>query len=370
MVTKSVDVNVLVAMSGGVDSSVAAAMAAQTYGSKNVWGVHMLLNADQEEQCDIKSRTCCGTQDAKDALAVAQQLGIMFDAIPMYEEFQEAVIQNFVDEYAAGRTPVPCTHCNGVLKFDLLLKYADMVGHEYVATGHYVGQREDGRLWMAPHAAKDQTYFLWPIKAQVLERLKFPVGALQKQDTRNLALEWGLAVASKRESMDICFVPRGDYREKLQELRPDLFTPREGSVWQTATDLGVPKPVGRHQGYWNYTIGQRYRAPGMHEKLYVTKIIPASNQIEIGAKSETQRDGFTVRECNWHGQPPVDEPMFVKTRAGAALALAHVRMITEEVYEVFVESMVNATPGQSAVFYTEDPKNPGKILLEGGGWIS
>ena len=349
----------LVAMSGGVDSSVAAWMIKTAYGRDNVWGVHMLLNEDLES-CDLKSRSCCGTQDAEDARKVAQHLGIMFDAIPMYDAFQQAVVDNFVSEYAAGRTPIPCTHCNGVLKFNLLLKYADVAGYDRIATGHYVGQDLDGRLWRAQATEKDQSYYLWQIKAEALPRLVFPIGALSgKEECRKLAIHAGLEISQKPDSQNICFVPAGDYRKVLESKRPDLFTSRQGKI------VVDGKVVGEHEGYWGYTIGQRVRLPGLSERLYVIGVVAATNTIITSPNPQaTLTSSFAIQDPNWHdGKEFHKGEYWIKTSAHAEPVAA-----TLLGARVFTKTPVKAAPGQACVFYRPGSQNKG-FKLEGGAWI-
>jgi tRNA-specific 2-thiouridylase len=348
----------LVAMSGGVDSSVAAWLVSTAYGAANTWGVHMLLNQDLEN-CNLKTRSCCGTADAEDARVVAQDLGIFFDAIPMYERFQKAVIDNFIAEYAAGRTPIPCTHCNGQLKFKLLLEYADLMGYDQVATGHYVGQDLDGRLWMANAVEKDQSYYLWQIRHEVLSRICFPIGSFSgKDEVRAIAATAGIKIHQKPDSQNICFIPAGNYRKVLEERAPDLFSPRTGPI------VADGEVVGSHTGYWGYTLGQRVRLPGGTQKLYVTGIHPETNTVMASCEpQQALSTNFLVSDFNWHHAEPVRKGNFwIKTSAHAVPVEA-----TLAGNQVTTAVPVRAAPGQACVFYTPGTKRGYK--LEGGGWI-
>lgn len=347
----------LVAMSGGVDSSIAAHMMVETYGFNNVWGVHMLLNETPVKACNTKSKSCCGTADAEDALAVAQQLGIRFDAIPMYKAFQKAVINNFTSEYAAGRTPVPCTHCNGKLKFDLLFKYADAAGYDAIATGHYVFRDSGHRLWTAACLEKDQTYYLWQIKQQYLSRLRFPLGSIvSKQQTRDLAEKLGFVTHAKPDSQNICFI-RNNYRETLQQLAPETFSPRQGII-----DL-QGESIGTHWGYWNYTVGQRIGLSGWPQKLYVKSIDAVNNIVYATAvAADAFVTDFSIQDPNWHHNRDPNGEYWIKTGSHST----PVKAILSGT-RVTATQPLRATPGQSCVFYT---RYDSQFLLEGGAWIS
>lgn len=339
----------LVAMSGGVDSSVAALLLARKYTPREIWGVHMVLN---EDQCDIESRSCCSSKDAQDALTVAQQLDIQFDAIPFKTQFQEIVINYFIDEYSKGRTPIPCTLCNGYLKFVALVDYAKLVGATKLATGHYV-RKEGDRLYIATDESKDQSYYLWQIKSDILPMLEFPLGDYaSKLHVRAIAHSFKLAVSEKSDSQDICFIPGGDYRQVLLERRPDLFTPREGDI------LFNGFKIGTHNGYWNFTIGQRRGLPAHSTKLYVSRLDPKTNTVYV-QDTLPLTSSFGLSDQNWHSK---SDELWVRTSSRAPLTKCTVignRCITQE--------PVRAVPGQAAVFYTKTTLG---MRLEGGAWIN
>jgi tRNA-specific 2-thiouridylase len=275
----------------------------------------------------------------------------------MYKSFQKAVIDNFTAEYAAGRTPVPCTHCNGKLKFDLLFQYADAAGYDAIATGHYVYRDSGARLWTASCPAKDQTYYLWQIKQHLLPRLRFPLGTFRsKQDARDLALKLGIITHDKPDSQNICFI-KNNYRETLQQLAPETFTPRQGVI-----DL-QGKPIGNHLGYWNYTVGQRIGVSGWPNKLFVRAIDSVNNIVyatEVAA--ETLITQFAIQDSNWHHNHDPNGEYWIKT--GAHSTPVKAQLVGNQ---VLASSPVRATPGQSCVFYT---RFDSEFLLEGGAWIS
>jgi tRNA-specific 2-thiouridylase len=332
----------LVAMSGGVDSSVTALICRDTYGPKNTWGVH--LNLAPPTQCSTSARTCCGSRDAQDALTVAQNIGIYFDEIPMHEAFSKYVIEDFVAAYNSGHTPVPCTICNGQLKYKLLVDYADSAGYEFIATGHYV-QQIAGRIVADPNNPKDQSWFLWQIPTHTLPRCLFPVGHMPKEQTRAIAQSNNLTVATKPDSQNLCFVANS-YKQTLLELRPDLFTHREGKILFNNTI------ISNHQGHWNYTQGQKTHG------YYVVGKDVKTNTVYVDRQPRTYTS-IKLRDINTHETPNSD--LFVRTGSRANYLPA--RLIGDTVH---TETPVAATPGQSAVLYRKIPEG---MLLVAGGWI-
>lgn len=336
--------NILVAMSGGVDSSVAAYLASLR---GNAWGVYMQLH-DENPACDARTKTCCGLADALDAQTVARQLGIMFDSLDLRTTFKNSVFANFVAEYKAGRTPIPCMHCNSVLKFDTLFKYADLMDCELIATGHYVAKNEEGLLQLATDLRKDQTYFMFAVARERLDRLWFPLANMTKPEVRELAASLGFTTANKAESQDICFVPGGDYREILAKHLPS----NEGSF----IDARTGKAVGTHNGYWRFTQGQRRGLPAMGSRYYVLDVVPERNQVIISNREDLFTTSFRIEGQNWHA--PFTEGL-VRTRYHADPVACRLEGDT-----IIVNEPVIASPGQAAVCYRQDG------ALMGGGWIA
>ncbi len=268
---------VLVAMSGGVDSSVAAALLVEQ--GFEVIGATMKLFCYGD---DVPDRPCCSLDSIADAAQVASTLGVPHYVLNMEDRFGEDVIHNFVTEYAAGRTPIPCVRCNSFTKFRDLVAHADALECDYVATGHYAVVKS-GTIFRGKDSDKDQTYFLWGIDRSVVKRMLTPVGELTKQDTRATAKRMNLGIADKPESVEICFVPDGDYAGVLEKhlgseapaLSPGPFLDSTGNA------------LGTHRGYARYTIGQRKGLPGgFAEPMYVVKIVPEERAVIIGTAPE------------------------------------------------------------------------------------
>ena len=347
---------VLVAMSGGVDSSVAAAMLVEQ--GYDVVGATMKLFCHGE---DVPDRPCCSLDSVNDARRVCEQLGIPHYVLNLETRFGHDVVDNFVEEYARGRTPIPCVRCNTFTKFRDFLKKADGIDARWIATGHYA-RVANGALLRGVDENKDQTYFLWGIDRAVLSRMQLPVGALDKARTRALAHSLGLEViAEKPESQEICFVPDGDYTRILEQRLPaDAPALSRGPILTSAGRV-----VGEHNGFARYTIGQRRGVPGgFPVPMYVVAIRPEQRAVVIGTRDELLGHGLIAREVNWLADTPaVGAPVRVRVRHRAPLASAEIVRIDSGEVEIALDEPVSAiTPGQSVVFYDRD-----RVL--GGGFI-
>lgn len=351
---------VLVAMSGGVDSSVAAALLVE----QGYRVVGLTMKTFCYAGTPGPTRACCGLEGIQDARRVAQRLGIPHYVVDVEEDFTRDVIDDFVQEYAAGRTPNPCVRCNGFTKFRDLLRRGRAFGAEAIATGHYarIARDPDGRVYLrrAVDAAKDQTYFLWMLPRALLPALLFPLGDLTKAEVRQMAASRGLPTAQKPESQEICFVPDGDYRGFLRQrlgddhpaLAPGPLVTRTGAV------------VGQHTGFAGYTVGQR-RGLGAHgRRLYVLEVRPQSREVVVGEAEELLCRGLVVGELNWHLPPPAEGSWVeVQTRHRAPAVPAQVERISDdELHLRFAQPQRTVAPGQSAAIYREE-------ALLGGGRI-
>ena len=332
-------------MSGGVDSSVAAALLVRA--GYDVVGVTMKLYHDG---ADVPDRPCCSLDSVNDARRVCQVLGVPHYVINMQDRFGHDVVDDFVAEYARGRTPIPCVRCNTFTKFRDLVLTADRIDAPWVATGHYA-RVEDGVLLRGLDDTKDQSYFLWGIDRAVLSRMILPVGGQTKAETRAVARELGLRmVASKPESQDICFVPDGDHAKVIgARLGADAPALAAGPVV-----LGDGTVVGSHDGFARFTVGQRRGVPGgFAEPMFVTAIRPETREVEIGPRAALLGRGVIAREVNWLVEPLVaGARVGVRIRHGARIVASTLTRVEGHEVEVALDEPVSAvTPGQSVVFY-------------------
>jgi tRNA-specific 2-thiouridylase len=345
---------VLMAMSGGVDSSVAAARLVER--GWEVKGVFMCLSRGETH-----SRGCCSPADAADARRVAQHLGIDLHVLPLADAF-EPIIAQFAQEYLRGRTPNPCIHCNARIKFGRLVRLADQLGIQRVATGHYarVLQDAEGKAWIhrGLSASKDQSYALFAVEPKALDRMLLPIGVwADKKDLREEARQRGLIVHDKPDSQEICFAPEDDYLQVLQARVPEALRP--GEIVDAQGNV-----LGYHEGYARYTIGQR-RGLGIAaaEPLYVTRIDPESRRVTIGPKDQVMGTQLLAQKANWHGPVPDRFEATVQIRYNHSGAPARVTRTDSDAFRVEFDEAVHAiTPGQAAVVYRGD-------RLLGGGWI-
>ena len=349
----------VVAMSGGVDSSVAAAILARE--GYEVVGVTMQLSGDASR--------CCSLEDADDARRVADRLGIRFFVANYADRFRKEVIDAFADAYVQGRTPIPCVTCNSRFKFEHLMARAATFGADSVATGHYARIERDAaggqaRLYRARDRHKDQSYYLFELSQAQLRRARFPLGDMSKQDVRKLARELGLATADKAESQEICFVPDGDYAAVVERLRPDARQTRGEIVDRTGEVLA------EHAGIHRFTIGQRHGLGIDHtdQPFYVNRIDPDTGRIVVGPRRELQVKAGHLQRVNWiAGQAPTRaQRACVQIRARHRGALAWVHPEAEQQARVVVDDAVEAfTPRHAAVFY----ESSNNLEVLGGGWI-
>ncbi|MPY76124.1 MAG: tRNA 2-thiouridine(34) synthase MnmA [Alphaproteobacteria bacterium] len=364
---KPAETRVVVAMSGGVDSSVTAALLREE--GYDVVGITLQLY-DHGAAAGRKG-ACCAGQDIHDARNVAARIDIPHYVLDYESRFRQSVIDDFADAYSRGETPIPCVRCNQTVKFRDLLSTAADLGADALATGHYVRRVEGGKgpeLHCAADPSRDQSYFLFATTPEQLAFLRFPLGGLAKAETRALAARFGLPVAAKPDSQDICFVPNGSYASVVEKLRPEAVVPGE------IVDL-EGRVLGRHDGIIRFTVGQR-RGLGIgggiggrdadSDPLYVVRLEPASHRVVVGPKTALARGGLSLAGVNWlggDGAPQHGICVSVKLRSAMAPVAATLGVRPGgEADVVFAEPQYGVSPGQACVFYDGD-----RVL--GGGWI-
>lgn len=349
---------IVVAMSGGVDSSTVAAILNDKY---KVVGVTLQLY--NNNILDKKSKTCCSGQDIYDAKLAARDIGIPHYVLNYEKIFKEGVINNFVNSYFNGETPVPCIQCNAKVKFNDLLNMAKSIGAYRLATGHYVqkvGDKKYPMLYKARDNTKDQSYFLFNITMKQLQFLEFPLGSLFKEETRVLAKQYGIKSANKPDSQDICFVNKGTYVNFIKNNQKKSF--KKGEI---VNEDG--KVIGSHQGIANFTIGQRKRIGiSISKPLYVLHIDPVSQRIVVGNKDKLYKKSFYIKDLNWLGKIEELHSWFlcmVRIRSNHSEIQARIKKITDYFLKVELEDpYIGITPGQACVIYVNK-------RVMGGGWI-
>ena len=354
------ETKVVVAMSGGVDSSVVAGLMKEE--GYNVTGITLKLYDDSKTSKE--SRQCCAGQDILDAKRVSEQLNINHKILFYQKKFKEEVIDSFIDSYVAGETPIPCVQCNQTVKFRDLFKYAKELNADALITGHYVTRlqnNEKASMYRAKDANRDQSYFLFSTTQEQLDYLRFPLGEIEKEETRNIANKLSLNVADKPDSQDICFVPNGDYSSVIKKFRPESF--RSGDI----LDL-KGKKLGEHEGVINYTVGQRKGIKiSSTDPLYVINIDADNNKIIVGPRESLIIQNIELRDLNILGtKKEFTDQVLVKVRSTGKLLKAQVNIKNNLATVSIIDGEAGISPGQACVFYSKD--NIGDKLL-GGGWI-
>jgi len=360
------DTRVVVAMSGGVDSSVAAALLHEQ--GYDVIGVTLqLYDMGTKPGEEVKTKTCCAGQDIYDAKRVAENCGFPHYVLNYESNFKESVIDEFADSYIKGQTPIPCVRCNQSVKFRDLLEVAHDLGADCMATGHYIKRTLNDKgvaeLHRAHDHGKDQSYFLFATTQDQLDFLRFPLGGWSKDKTREEAERLGLLTADKPDSQDICFVPHGDYAKVVKKIRPDAEKP--GNIVHIDGRI-----VGSHNGIIHYTIGQRKRlgiGGGISENnqpLYVVSVNPSSNEVIVGPKQALARNVIHITDCNWLKDIP-ENGMDIDLKFRSVMKPIRAQIKTGEGSAAQIhlpEAQYGISPGQAAVCYIND-----RVL--GGGWI-
>ena len=354
------ETKVVVAMSGGVDSSVVAALMKQE--GFDVTGITLKLYDDSKQSKE--GRQCCAGQDILDAKRVSEKININHEILYYQKKFKTEVIDSFIDSYASGETPIPCVQCNQTVKFRDLFKYAKDLKADALITGHYVSRVQNNShasMYRAKDYSRDQSYFLFSTTQEQLDYLRFPLGEIDKSETRAIAKKLNLNVADKPDSQDICFVPNGDYSSVIQKFRPESF--KKGKI----IDLSG-KQIGEHEGIINYTIGQRKGIKISSDKpLYVVNINAGDNTVVVGNKENLEIKEIQLRDLNiLASKTEFEQIVNVKVRSTGKLLKAKINFDNDIAKVEILEKEIGISPGQACVFYSEDEIGD-KVL--GGGWI-
>ena len=354
------ETKVVVAMSGGVDSSVVAALMKEE--GYNVTGITLKLYDDSKQSKE--GRQCCAGQDIMDAKRVSEKININHEILYYQKRFKSEVINSFIDSYAAGETPIPCVQCNQTVKFRDLFKYAKELKADALITGHYVARiKKEGQasMYRAKDHNRDQSYFLFSTTQEQLDFLRFPLGEIDKSETRSIAKKLNLNVADKPDSQDICFVPNGDYSSVIKKFRPESF--KKGKI----IDVNGNQ-IGEHEGIVNYTIGQRKGIKISSSKpLYVVNINADNNTVIVGSKENLEIKEIKLRKLNiLASRKEFEKIINIKVRSTGRLLKAKINFMNNHAKVEILEKETGISPGQACVFYFKDEVGD-KVL--GGGWI-
>ena len=354
------DTKVVVAMSGGVDSSVVAALMKEE--GYDVTGITLKLYDDTKQSKE--GRQCCAGQDILDAKRVSDNININHKILFYQKKFKSEVIDSFIDSYAAGETPIPCVQCNQTVKFRDLFKYAKDLRADALVTGHYVAREQKNghaNMYRAKDQNRDQSYFLFSTTQEQLDYLRFPLGRIDKSETRSIANKLNLNVAQKPDSQDICFVPNGDYASVIKKFRPESF--KSGKILDMQGNQ-----IGKHDGIINYTIGQRKGIKISGDKpLYVVNINADNNSIIVGSKESLIIKEIKLRDLNILGNKKDFENLInIKVRSTGRLLKSKIKISDNKAIVKILDKESGISPGQACVFYSKDEYGD-KVL--GGGWI-